>query len=201
MELQEVLRRRKMVRSFRPDPVPAEVIAGVMASVVHVPSAGFTQGNEFLVLDAPDSVADYVRLTDDPSDPLPPAALAVLPTVVVLPLSNRAAYLERYSAPDKIEYGLDVAEHWPVPYWDVDAGMASMLILLSAVEAGLGALFTGIFAGERAMLDHFGVPERFRPIGAIHLGYATEVDAFAPESSVIARRRRGLDELLHFNRW
>jgi nitroreductase len=201
LELQDVLRRRKMVRSFRADPVPADAVDAVVASVLHAPSAGFTQGNEFLVLESRDAVDDYFRLTDDPSDPFSPEARAVLPPVVVLPLSNRSAYLERYSEPDKIAFGLDDAAHWPVPYWDVDAAMASMLILLTAIECGLGALFTGIFFGESAMLERFGVPDRFRPIGAIHLGYPTEIDEFAPKSSVVSRRRRGVDQLVHHNRW
>ena len=66
----------------------------------------------------------------------------------VLPLANKRAYLDRYSEDDKSEYGLGIEARWPVPYWDIDAGMASMLILLSAVDQGLGAWFSGIFEGE-----------------------------------------------------
>ena len=42
MELQDALRRRKMVRSFRREPVPEDLIDWVIASVVHAPSAGYT---------------------------------------------------------------------------------------------------------------------------------------------------------------
>ena len=153
MELQEALRRRKMVRSFRREPVPDDVIDQVLASVVHAPSAGYTQGNEFLVLTSEDAVADYVQITEHPDYPLTDADREVLPPVVVIPLSNESAYVDRYSQPDKIEFGLDAAERWAVPYWDVDAGMASMLILLVAVECGLGALFAGIFYGEAELLS------------------------------------------------
>lgn len=201
MELQDILRRRKMVRSFRSDPVPVDVVAAVMRSVLHAPSAGFSQGNEFLVLETTAALDDYFRLTDDPADPMTDEARGVLPPVVVLPLSNSSAYTERYAQPDKIAFGLDDAANWPVPYWDVDAGMASMLILLAAIEHGLGALFAGIFFGERQMLDHFGVPPPFRPIGVICLGYPTDVDAAARTSSAVSRRRRPIDQLLHFNGW
>jgi nitroreductase len=162
MELQETLRRRKMVRSFRRQAVPDDVLDGVLASVVHAPSAGYTQGNEFLVLDSPDAIADYLRITVPPDHPLTDAALAVMAPVVVVPMSNKSAYIARYSEPDKIDFGLDDADHWPVPYWDIDAGMASMLILLAAVEVGLGALFAGIAHGEAELLAHFGVPDRER---------------------------------------
>jgi len=201
MELQETLRRRKMVRSFRRQAVPDDVLDRVLASVVHAPSAGFTQGNEFLVLESQDAIADYLRITVSPDYPLSDAALEVTPPVVVVPMSNKSAYVARYSEPDKIEFGLDDADRWPVPYWDIDAGMASMLILLAAVEAGLGALFAGIAHGEAELLTHFGVPDTFRPIGVIHLGYPTENDAESATSSANKRERRGVDRLVHRNRW
>ena len=201
MELQETLRRRKMVRSFRREPVPDDVIDRILASVVHAPSAGFTQGNEFLVLDAVDAIADYLRITEHPDYPRSDAEREVMAPVVVVPMSNKSAYIDRYSEPDKIEFGLDDAERWPVPYWDIDAGMASMLILLTAVEAGLGALFAGIAHGEAELLTHFGVPDTFRPIGVIHLGYPTDDDAQSARSSAHKRQRRGIERLVHRNRW
>ena len=201
MELQETLRRRKMVRSFRREPVPDDVIDRILASVVHAPSAGFTQGNEFLVLDSVEAIAAYLRITEHPEYPRSDAEREVMAPVVVVPMSNKSAYIDRYSEPDKIEFGLDDAERWPVPYWDIDAGMASMLILLTAVDAGLGALFAGIAHGEAELLAHFGVPDAFRPIGVIHLGYPTEDDAQSATSSANKRQRRGVERLVHRNRW
>jgi len=201
MELEETLRRRKMVRSFRRQSVPDDVLDRVLASVVHAPSAGYTQGNEFLVLDSQDAIAEYLRITEPPDHPLSDAAREVTPPVVVVPMSNKAAYVARYSEPDKIEFGLDDADRWPVPYWDIDAGMASMLILLAAVDVGLGALFAGIAHGEAELLAHFGVPDTFRPIGVIHLGYPTEDDTQSATSSAHKRQRRGVDRLVHRNRW
>ena len=201
VELQETLRRRKMVRSFRRQPVPDDVIDQVLASVVHAPSAGYTQGNEFLVLSSAAAIAEYLRITEHPDYPRSDAEREVMSPVVVLPMSNKSAYVDRYSEPDKIEFGLDDAERWPVPYWDIDAGMASMLILLAAVEVGLGALFAGIAHGEAELLAHFGVPDAFRPIGVIHLGYPTEDDAQSATSSANKRERRGIDRLVHRDRW
>ncbi len=201
MELWDVLRRRKMVRHYQAGPVAREVIDRVLASVLHAPSVGFTQGNEFLVLSAPDTVADYLRLTEDPAFPTPDEWANAIPPVVILPLSNRAAYLARYSEPDKIAFGLDDADKWPAPFWDIDAGMASMLILLAAIDAGLGGLFAGINYGEREMLDHFGVPANFHAIGVIWLGYPADVDPLAPTKARIEARRRPLEQLAHHNAW
>jgi nitroreductase len=190
-----------MVRSFQRRPVPDDVLDRVLASVVHAPSAGYTQGNEFLVLSSQAAIADYLRITEHPDYPRTDAEREVMAPVVVVPMSNKSAYIDRYSEPDKIEFGLDDAERWPVPYWDVDAGMASMLILLAAVEVGLGALFAGIAHGEAELLAHFGVPDAFRPIGVIHLGYPTADDAQSATSSANKRERRGIDRLVHRDRW
>jgi len=201
VELREALRRRKSVRSFREDAVPREVLDHVMASTLHAPSAGFTQGNEWLLLDDPDVVAWFWRTTDDPTDARPEKGEATPAPVVATPLVNRQAYLDRYSAPDKEQYGLGEEERWPVPFWHVDAGMASMCVLLAAVDEGLGAWFFGMSHGQDEVLARFGVPPQFQPAGAIALGYPADVDPLSAGSSARTRRRRPADELVHRNGW
>jgi nitroreductase len=122
MDFEELLKRRKSVRAYDQRPVPREALDRVLASILHAPSAGFTQGNEFLVLDEPTAVAEFWTITDDPNNSITAEEQSVMPPALILPLSNRTAYLTRYSAPDKAGYGLDQAERWPVSYWDIDAG-------------------------------------------------------------------------------
>ena len=86
--------------------------------------------------------------------------------MLVLCLSHKDAYLDRYAAPDKGWTDRDEAR-WPVPYWDVDTGMASLLILLTATDEGLGSLFFGV-PPERhdAVHEAFDIPvERARIVG------------------------------------
>jgi nitroreductase len=201
MDFQDILKRWKSVRAYAQQPVPRDVLDRVLASVLHAPSAGFTQGNEFLVLDDPDAVADFWRITVDPSEPTSAEEQAVLPPALILPLANRTAYLARYSAPDKIGYGLDQTERWPAPYWDIDAGMASMLILLAAIDEGLGAWFFGIFAGKKELLARFGVPADFKPIGVIALGYPAPSDPNTARGSSRRIARRSVEALVHCNGW
>lgn len=201
MEFSELLKRRKSVRSYEQRAVPRDVLDRVLATVIHAPSAGFTQGNEYLILDDPAAVADFWTLTADPADPLTPERRLLLPPVLILPLANRQAYLDRYSQPDKASAGMQQAESWPAPYWDIDAGMASMLVLLAAVDEGLGAWFFGISSGERAVLDRFGVPSQFRPIGVIALGYPAQSDPASAVASPTRIRRRPVETLLHRNGW
>ena len=94
--------------------------------------------------------------------------------MLVLPLPDKARYIARYSQADKIAFGMDDEEHWPVRFWDIDAAMSSMLMLLAAVDEGLGGWYFGITHGERELLDRFGVPVELRPIGIIGFGYRAE---------------------------
>lgn len=201
MELQETFKRRKMIRSFRQEPVDPDVLDGILASVLHAPSAGFSQGTELLVLTDPDAVVTFWDLNEEPDFPTPPEHIPLRAPVVVVVLSNSDAYTERYSAPDKIQFGLDQAENWPVPYWDVDAGMATMSMLLAVVEQGLGAFFAGLRDAGRSTLEHFGVPHNFRTIGFIGLGHPDSEDVASTGASAFSRRRRPIDELVHRDRW
>ncbi|MGH8860462.1 MAG: nitroreductase family protein, partial [Jatrophihabitantaceae bacterium] len=52
MELTDAIRRRRMRRAYDPDrPVPREVLDGLMDLAVRAPSAGYSQGWRFLILD------------------------------------------------------------------------------------------------------------------------------------------------------
>ena len=195
MEFQDVVRRRRMVRTYADRPVERAVVDRMLSNAVRAPSAGFSQGWAFLVLDTPDDVARFWASTTPEAAEVPDRWLRGMWTapVVIVPLSSKAAYLARYAEPDK--GWADREEHrWPVPYWHIDTGMASLLILQTAVDEGLGACFFGIpserVAGFRA---EFGVPETHTPIGAITVGHRTE-DAGArgsPSRRPQARRRGG----------
>ena len=88
MDFEEILKKRKSVRAYDQRPVPHEIMDRVLTSVLHAPTAGFTQGNEFLVLDDPATVAEFWTITDDPRDPITPEEQLVMPPALILPLSN-----------------------------------------------------------------------------------------------------------------
>src|ERR1022692_629984 len=70
MEFQNVVQRRRSVRRYDlTRPVPPEVIERIVGNGLRAPSAGFSQGWGFLVLDGPGDVArfrDAVRPESDP---------------------------------------------------------------------------------------------------------------------------------------
>ncbi len=182
-----------MVHEFDPRPIPADTLERVLESALHAPSAGFSQGLALIVLDDPEQLRWFWETTYEvPAAP---------PPVVVIPIPDKRLYLERYSRPDKGGPDGDLAKEagWPVPYWDIDAGMASMLVLLKAVDEGLGAWFFGFTKGEKELREGLGVPEGIRPIGAIALGYRAASDRMMGSSVTIPRRAIG--DVVHRGRW
>ena len=139
-----MVRRRRMVRRYDDRPVEPASVERMLANAVRAPSAGFTQGWSFLVLDRPADLDRFWAATaedDRPGDRWL-EGMRTAP-VLIVPLSSKAAYLDRYAEADK--GWTDREEHrWPVPYWHIDTGMATLLILQTAVDEGLGACFFGI---------------------------------------------------------
>ncbi len=201
MEFRDVVRRRRMVRQFDARPIPDEVLRQVLEAARHAPSGGFSQGFDFVVLAKPEEVEWFYRTTDDPTDPEAFIGREPdrVPACIVLPFANKRLYLERYSQPDKIEFGMDKEENWPVPFWTVDTSMAILLILLAAVDAGLGAWYLGITAGEEEVLRELGVPADCALLGVIALGYPSPDSK--PRPAAFAARRRAFDDMFHFGRW
>jgi nitroreductase len=188
-----------MVRRFDQRPVPTDVMDRILDAGRRAPSAGFAQGVEFLVLDTREAIETFWTITRDPEFGWDLEDVAVGPTAIVLPIPDPGRYLERYSQPDKIAFGMDDADHWPVKFWEVDAAMASMLMLLAAVDEGLGGWFFGITHGERELLDRFAVPDGLRPIGIMGFGFAAEDER--PSGSWMSRDRRPFSEQVHRNGW
>ena len=201
MELRDVIRTRRMVHRFdRQRSIPPELLEQVLESALHAPSAGFSQGVALVVLDQPDQLENFWRKTVPPSQSEHlEEQLAIGPPVVVLALANKQIYLNRYSEPDKADAKMQKAEAWPAPYWDIDCGMSVMLMLLTAVDLGLGGWFFGIAYGEGELMNDLGVPTDYKPIGAIGLGYKAADDVKAGSS--VTRKRRTMVEIEHRGRW
>lgn len=199
MEFAEVVRRRRMVRNYQPDrPVPPEVVDRLLSHAIRAPSAGFSQGWEFLVLS---EAADRERFWAATSPPNAGgrwlAGMRNAPLIVV-PHSDKEAYLSRYAEPDKGWTDRDEAR-WPVPYWHVDAGMAALLMLQTCVDEGLGACFFGIDAGRlTAFRDAFGVPQEWAPTGVVAVGHPEPGGA---KGSPARRRRKPMADVVHRGRW
>ena len=189
-----------MIRTYDDRPVDRAVVDRALAHATHAPSAGFSQGWGFLVLDEPADLTRFWAATVEPGRGAGRwlRGMRTAP-VVIVPCSSKAAYLARYAERDKGWTDRDEAR-WPVPYWHLDTAMAALLILLTAVDEGLGACFFGV-PPERvaALSDAFDIPATFDPIGAITLGHRVP-DPGLPGSAA-TRRRKDPAEVVHRGRW
>lgn len=206
--LGDVVRGRRMTRSFRPDPLPDRLLDELVDLASRAPSAGKAQGWHFLALEG-DDTASFWDIT------LPESRRATFrwqhlldAPVILLPFADPQVYVDRYAEPDKSATGLgEGPDAWPAPYWTIDTSMAVMTLLLGAEDAGLGALFFGVFRGEQPLREALGVPDRLQLLGAIALGYATGEhpdgdDGVGGGSGRSAHRpRRAPAEIIHRGRW
>jgi nitroreductase len=203
MELERVIRARRMCRRFLDTSIQPDVLDRLLDLARRVPSAGFSQGFHFLVLNGPVQTSVFWdhTLPADERDRFPWPTLLQAP-VIVLPLADAQAYVRRYSEPDKARTGLgESAEAWPVPYWWGDTAMAVQNLLLAATDAGLGALYFGIFRAEAELMAALGVPDGLRPLGAVAIGHPTP-DAFVTrEGSAGTRSRNAFDDVVHRGQW
>lgn len=189
-----------MVRDYAPTPVDPATIDRALANAVRAPNAGFSQGWAFLVLDTPDDVRRYWSATaedlDNPDRWL--AGMSRAP-VLIVPCSSKRAYLDRYAKPDKGWTDRDETR-WPMPYWHMDAAMASLLILQTATDAGLGSCFFGIPTHRvNAVRSEFGIPADHDPVGVIAIGHPAQQERRS--GSPRARSRRPLAEVVHRGHW
>jgi nitroreductase len=206
VEFSEVIKKRRMVRAFTAEPLPAGTADRLLRAANRAPSAGFSQGYSFLVLTSEEATPIWEMFYAGAGSGGATAAdevaeIDALTTaqLVIVPLACKNIYLDRYAQPDKGRTDRDEAR-WPVPYWYIDTGFAALLMLLAAVDEGLGATFFGI---NREDMDGFraayGVPAEWTPIGAVAVGYPNAAGETIPPAR--ASKRKPLAELVHQGRW
>lgn len=195
-EFHELIRKRRMIRNFTEEPVSWEVIERIIDAGQRGPSAGFSQGMQFVAITEGETRARiaevagekwYVRQGHEPF-------MSRAPVHIVITTSE-AEYHRRYNESDKKAKGQEEIG-WPIPYWHTDAGAAMMLVLLAAVDEGLGTAFVGV-KDPSELQAALGIPEEHLPIGVVFIGHP------APDmkSGSLKRGRRPLDTVLHRERW
>lgn len=205
MEFGEVVRRRRMVRNYDPDrPLPEGLLDRLVDVALRAPTAGFTQGVSFLILDRPDDRDLFWATTTDADRPADRwlSGMRTAPGLILV-LSSAEAYLDRYAQADK-GWTARSTEPWTAPYWFVDAGMAAMATLYAAVDADpdgrLGACFFGVPADRVvAVREAFGIPDEQYVVGVISVGYRAADER--PSGSPRRRARKPREELVHRGRW
>lgn len=199
MDFREIVLKRRMVRHFSPEPVDLEALKRILDLARHAPSAGFTQGQSFVVVTQPELRQQIAHLCEEESyvesgfHPFISEA-----PVLVIPCTSEAAYHRRYQEADKVnEDGSEII--WPIPFWHMDIGCAIMLLLLGVVDEGLVAAFAGIPdpANYDTLRTLLGIPAEVTPVGVIPVGHR------APDklSGSLKRGRKAEEDYVHYERW
>ena len=169
-----VVKHRAMIRAYKSDPVPEEKIQRLLKYAVRAPSAGNLQPWEFIVVKSPETRAKLAKAAFDQT------SAASAPVIIVT-----CADIQRAGS----QYGTRGAF-----YSLVDTAFASLLILLGAVEQGLGACFVGSYNPEE-VVKIFALPDHVRPVGLITVGYPAEQPR-KPGTAKIP-----LSKLVHMEKW
>lgn len=173
MDLDQVVRKRKMIRKYQTKDVPETMIDKLLDNARKAPSAGHTQVQEFVIIRNSET-KKRLRLVSANQEQIEDAP------VIVLVCSNTSRSVQRYGRRGKEFYSV------------VDGAFASMLILLTATNEGLGACFVGAF-DDAKVSEILGLPHDVRPIGLIALGYPDE------NPGRPSRIQKG--NLVHHERW
>ena len=153
MDLSELLRRRRMTRSFTSERIEQAMIDDLCELALCAPTAGNSAGVRMTTL-AADQVPAYFEVATDAAwrERSPRFAGLARAGAVVIVTSRPQDYFARYAAADKSSSRLEDPDAWNVPYWHTDAAMATMSLLLLLEERGLGATIWGNFRRDAEVL-------------------------------------------------
>jgi nitroreductase len=176
MDFDEVVRKRKMIREYdlERQQIPDEIIKKLIKNAHKAPSAGHTQVQEFIIV-KDISIKKKLRKAAINQEYVEKAP------VLIVVCSNTSRSVGRYGSRGREFYSM------------VDGAFASMLILLTAVNEGIGACFVGAFQDNKVS-EILELPKDVRPIGIICIGY--------PSSEKAERLERiSINALVHYERY
>jgi nitroreductase len=170
MDFDEVIKKRKMIREYQQDrQIPTDIINKLLINAHSSPSAGHTQVQEFIVVIDPITKRKLCQASLGQRQVKDASVLIVV-------CSNTSRSVNRYGKRGTEFYSI------------IDGAFASMIILLSAVNEGIGASFVGAFEDNKVSRIQ-GLP--------VHVNYTLGHPAEKPERF----ERIELNNLVHYERY
>jgi nitroreductase len=200
VEFRELLRRRRVVRDYLPDPIDADALERIVSVIRAAPSAGYAQGQRLIVITEADTRRRLGEVFGGGNygDPNFTRWVTTVPVHIVV-CAVEEDYHERYRQPDRLIDGLEI--EWLTPYWWVDAGGVELLLYLAALDEGLAA---GIYAPPPKHMASFrellGMPDGVEIASVVTIGHPAN-QAAIDTSSRVTWPRKPLEELVHRERW
>jgi FMN reductase [NAD(P)H] len=204
MDFAEVLKRRKMVRSYTDEPVERAALDRILDAGRKAPSGGFSQGVRFVVVTEPETRRRIAELAGEEEyytsygfEPW----ISRAPVHIVVAM-REDDYHDRYTQADKLEATGGEEIEWRVPWWWVDAGKAIMLLLLASIDEGLGAGLFGLIGEKNVdVRELLGIPEDFEVVGVVTVGHPGPNPNVEQQRQRFREMRRPVEEVVRWERW
>jgi nitroreductase len=169
MSILKVIKERRSVRGYRPDPIPEEVLLRVLDAARFSPSGKNLQPWKFILVREETLKQRLVEASGSQS------FIAEAPVVIVA-----------CGFPDRCYSRMgNYMKSWPV-----DVAIAVEHLILQAQEEGLGTCWIGAFE-EREVKSILNIPNGVRVLALTPLGYSDENPA--------SRGRKSLEEIVSYD--
>jgi nitroreductase len=151
MDAMEAILSRRSIRKYTAQPVPDEVVTGLLKAAMSAPSASNQQSWQFVVINDRHTL-DEIPNIHSHSKMLKEAAVAIL-----------------VCGDQRLEKSKG--------FWVQDCSAATQNLLIAAQAKGLGAVWLGIYPRQKRVAEFqkkFGLPEGVVPLALVSIGYPAE---------------------------
>ena len=179
--LMNLIRSRRSVRQFRPEPVPRESIMNCIEAARLAPSADNVQPWRFLILDDPVKKAAFSEAVF--SGIYRPTRWAAQAPVIIALIADISIIAHRIGG------GIQ-----KIPFHMIDIGICGEHLVLAAQAQGIGSCWIGWFNAKKAR-KCLNLPQKYAVCELIALGYPDE--AHKPKT----RKMKSSDLLVRWNAW
>ena len=178
MDVYSAIKKRRSIRSYKPDRIPDEIMAKLLEAIRLAPSGGNRQPYRFIIVqeqDTKEKIAAACRWY--PGRPQGQGFIAEAPVVIVACGSVNNAVVRYYT-----DEGVTLKTGWDVPtevdrsqadyrsVMEIDLAIALDHLTLVATEEGLGTCWIAAL-DEREIKKLLSVPEDKRVLVVMPVGY------------------------------
>jgi nitroreductase len=180
MDVDEIISKRKSIRSFQNTPVPDDVLESLVNVAHQAPSWMNKQCWHFIIITDKGTIEEIAQAS------IINRWLKQAPALIIL-------------CADPFLSG----KRNDLSYYLVDAAIAFDHLILSATDKGLGTCWIGSFDEEK-IKKILGIPPRIRVILFTPIGYHKEKESIGDKvrsSFIRSTKRKALSEILHWKHW
>ncbi len=171
MDIYELIKKRKSIRSYKSRKVEKEKLERVLQAGRLAPSAKNIQAWKFIVTGSSEIKGALVKACKGQK------FISEADKVITVCVDEDASYQEQGNY---------------MSSFAIDGAIALQQMMLAATEEGLGTCWIGAFYEDKVK-KLLNIPDPYRVIGLSPLGY--------PESSGKDRERKALSEVVYYEKW